>query len=350
MDSWKTHEKEIASDHFFYVRSCIRQTFFPGAENVFLKICRQNLGLDVYESAHHTSCSGIGYHTDIVPLETIMTVVARQMSLMTEAGYENLLVSCVTSFGIYCEMLEMWEHHPELEAQTRANLFNATGRTFQKPKNVCHASDLVYKYRHELAAQAKYKLVDAASQTPLKGVDHVGCHYAKIFPQLGVGGAEFPRVLSEVVTAFGAQVVDYPERRHCCGFGFRQYILKESRGYSVANAKIKFESMTPFRPDFIVANCPGCAMFLDRWQYTLAEMEGRTYDDAGRGIPVLTHEELAALMLGYDPWEIGLQMHQVQHESLFEKIGVVFDPTKKFSTKKGQPLPKPQKPSVLLVE
>jgi len=33
------------------------------------------------------------------------------------------------------------------------------------------------------------------------------------------------------------------ERRHCCGFGFRQYLVQANRGYSVACSKEKFESM-----------------------------------------------------------------------------------------------------------
>jgi len=346
---WTSYEKEIAADDFFYVRSCIRQTFFPGAENVLLNILRERLKLTVVEDARHTSCTGIGYHTDIVPLETIMTVVARQMALMTESGFKNLLVSCVTSFGIYNEVLHLWDDHPELETKVREHLWKATRSEFVKPANVAHASDVIYKYRREIAQMAQYKLVNAQTGEPLKGVDHIGCHYAKIFPVKGIGGAEFPRVLSDVVTEFGASSVDYPERRHCCGFGFRQYILKETRGYSVSNSKIKFESMAPYQPDFIVANCPGCAMFLDRWQYTLSEMEGKTYDAAGRGIPVLTHEELAGLVLGYDPWEIGLQMHQVQPESLLEKMGVVFDPGGKFRTRGGRQLPRPQEPDILLV-
>jgi len=116
-------------------------------------------------------------------------------------------------------------------------------------------------------------------------VDHVGCHYAKIFPARGVGGAEFPEVLSGLIDTWGGTQVDYPERRHCCGFGFRQYLVKANRGYSVANSKRKLESMHPYHPDLIIANCPGCTFFLDRWQYTIAEMEGKTYGENGYGIP-----------------------------------------------------------------
>ena len=96
---WKDYQKEIADDKYFYVRSCIRQSFFPGSETALLDILRNKLGKDVYEDPRHTTCTGIGYHTEVVPFDTIMTVVARHLALMTEAGYENLLISCVTSFG-----------------------------------------------------------------------------------------------------------------------------------------------------------------------------------------------------------------------------------------------------------
>lgn len=83
---WKDYQKEIADDHYFYARSCIRQTFFPGSEWAYLDIMKNKLAKDVIDDPRHTTCTGIGYHSDIVPAETIMTVVARHFALMTEAG------------------------------------------------------------------------------------------------------------------------------------------------------------------------------------------------------------------------------------------------------------------------
>jgi heterodisulfide reductase subunit B len=165
-----------------------------------------------------------------------------------------------------------------------------------------------------------------------------------MFPSKSVGGAEYPYVLVGMIEEWGGDVIDYPERRHCCGFGFRQYLIKANRGYSLANSRKKFESMKPYKPDFILTNCPGCPMFLDRWQYTLSEMEGVTYGDQGRGIPVLTYEELSGLMLGYDPWDVGLQVHQVPVEPLLDKIGIPYDPDKKYLGKEGVDLGKPAMP------
>ena len=137
---WEAFQKEIADDHYYFARSCIRQNFFPAAEDVFLKIMRDDLGKDIFDDALQTSCTGIAYHSGIIPFETTMTVVARQFALMNEAGYENFVCSCVTSFGIYIEVLETWKHFPEKEKEIREMLKRATGKTFEIPKNLVQNS------------------------------------------------------------------------------------------------------------------------------------------------------------------------------------------------------------------
>lgn len=344
---WKEYQKAIADDHYFYVRSCVRQTFFPGAEKAFIEIMKNRLGKDLYEEPIHTTCTGIAYHSDIVPLETTMTVVARQFALMTENGYENLAVSCVTSFGVYSEVLETWHHFPETEEKTREMLWKATRREFKKPANVAHASDILYKFRDQIAAQAVYPLINRNTGQPLRVVEHIGCHYAKMFPHKGVGGAEYPYVLVGMIESWGGEVVDYPERRHCCGFGFRQYLIQANRGYTFSNTKKKFDSMAPYKPDMIITNCPGCPMFLDRGQYAIAELEGITYGENGYGIPVFTFEEVAGLVLGFDPWDLGLQFHQVAVEPLLDKMGIPYDPAMKYAGSGGKFIGSPELPEVL---
>ena len=347
--TWRDYQKEIADDHFFYVRSCIRQNFFPGAEDVFIKIVRNYLGKDLHQDPDHTTCTGIGYHTDLVRLETTMTVVARQFAQMTQAGYRNMLVSCVTSFGLYNEILEIWEEHPEIEERVRHYLYKATGKEFSTPENLVHSSDLIYKYREQISKKATYRLINRNTGEPLRVIDHIGCHYAKMFPEKSIGGAEYPRVLSGLVDSLGGKPVDYPERRMCCGFCFRQYLLKSSRGYSLSCTYKKFKALEPYKPDLIITNCPGCNYFMDRWQYVISDMKGETYGEDGYGIPVLTYEEVAALCLGFDPWKTGLQMHQTVIEPLLDKIGIEYHPEQKYIGHTGRQLEKPRIPELLKV-
>ena len=42
--SWQDYQKEIADDHYYYARSCIRQNFFPGSEKLFIDMLRNDLG------------------------------------------------------------------------------------------------------------------------------------------------------------------------------------------------------------------------------------------------------------------------------------------------------------------
>lgn len=100
--------------------------------------------------------------------------------------------------------------------------------------------------------------------------------------------------------------------------------------------------MKPFKPDFVLTNCPGCNMFMDKWQYTMKEMEGTVYGVNGESIPVLTYEELAGLVMGYNPWDLGLQYHMVQSEPLLRKMGIDFNPEDKYKTKDGRQMPVPE--------
>ena len=72
-----------------------------------------------------------------------------------------------------------------------------------------------------------------------------------------------------------------------------------------------------------------------------AELKGKAILVANRGIPVLTYEELAGLVLGYDPWQLGMQMHQVAVEPLLDKMGIEYDPAAKYLGKNGKYIGKP---------
>jgi heterodisulfide reductase subunit B len=79
-------------------------------------------------------------------------------------------------------------------------------------------------------------------------------------------------------------------------------------------------------------------------------MEGKTYGENGHGIPVFTYEELAGLVLGYDPWDIGLQTHQVSAEPLMVKMGIPFNPEDKYKGKNGINIGRPSKPNTLKID
>ena len=55
---WDEYQKDIAHNHYYFARSCIRQNFFPGSEIAFLRILIDYLHKDVNDDPHQTTCTG----------------------------------------------------------------------------------------------------------------------------------------------------------------------------------------------------------------------------------------------------------------------------------------------------
>ena len=64
-------------------------------------------------------------------------------------------------------------------------------------------------------------------------------------------------------------------------------------------------------------------------------------DRSDKVLPDLTYEEMAGLVLGYDPWALGMQMHQVDVEPLLDKMGIEYDPAAKYLGMNGKYIGQP---------
>lgn len=325
---WKRYIKDIPDEGYFLTLSCILGAFYPGSESMIPKVydlLGLNWGTSPRPESGWTCCSGIAYHGDIMPIEGTLLTVARLWSIAQEIGVDTITMSCVTSFGIHCECKDLYEQEPGLKEKIDRLLKQSCGREFEIPRHILHISDVYYHYRDQLRDNfMKFQLIDKKTGRPLNVVDHVGCHYSKLFPEEhSLGGSEYCEVLSGMGTAWGGREIDYPERRHCCGMGFRQCMISPNRGSTFASVRKKMKSMSPFQPDLIITNCPGCQVFIDKEQWAIHEITGEKYF-----IPVLTYQEVAGLLMEWDPYEVvGIQFHTVPVEPLLDKIGIPYNPS-----------------------
>lgn len=314
----------IPADHFYLTPSCILGAINPATERIIGRLY-DLLGLHWSNAgdgrSQCTCCSGILSHGDVITFESTLLTVARIWSVAREQGFKNISTACVTSFAIHNECLEMLHEEPGLAEKVDRWLREACGRRLEIPDVVVHASDVIYRHRTELRQKMAYKLQEKTTGRPLRLVEHVGCHYNKVFPQKSAGGLDHCDVLAGVIREWGGEVVDYPERRHCCGMGFRQCMMRPNRGYTFACVERKLTSMAPENPAAILANCPGCIVFLDKGQWAVNRITGSNHE-----IPVLSYAEMAALLLGWDPYDVvGIQAHTTPVESLLVRLGIPFE-------------------------
>ncbi len=336
--TWQRHIRNIPENDYYLCPSCILAVGNPATEAMVPRVfdlLGLRWGTNSGPESMCTCCSGIGYHADVVTIESTLLIVARLWSLAQESGCGNIAVTCVTSFGIHHECRELYLNEPGLKARIDRLLLNACGRRFEIPEHIVHVSDIIHHHRQTLRDKfMKYQLDDILEGRPLRVVDHIGCHYNKLFPDQSLGGSTHCEVLSGLTQAWQGMPLDYPERLHCCGMGFRQCMLTPNRSYTAACVNKKIQSMKPFQPDLILTNCPGCQVYLDREQWAINEITGNDYF-----VPVLTYMQLAGLLMGWDPYAVvGVQYHVSSVEPLLDKIGIPYDESQKWRGKDGQVL------------
>jgi heterodisulfide reductase subunit B len=299
--------QSIPENNYYLFKSCLTCSLYPGIEKS-IRFVLDKIGASYTDDPRHSSCTGFGYHAGVVPLRANLALNARNFSLAAESPDRHIVCTCPTSYGNLKECKEILSVD---ESQERfvVDALKKVGRAYDMSSSVHHVSEAFLARLDDIKAKAVRDLGG------VRAVTHHGCHYNKIFYRdVAAGSYERPEVLDDIASALGCEVLDYTERSLCCGMGFH-YTMTD-REYPRSVLKRKFASIKEAGPDVIITQCPGCIFNLDYYQETLSE------DVGPLDIPVLYFSEMAALALGADPHEIGLDMHAVPVEPLLKKAGI----------------------------
>jgi heterodisulfide reductase subunit B len=295
-------------DNFYLFKSCTAGSIYPGIE-ISIRYVLDSIGAHYIDDPRQSSCAGFAVYSGMMPFKTNLALNARNLSLASETADHNVLCTCPASYSNIKYCLKLLSKDEKLEAGTREVLGNI-GMRYDCFSQVFNPSDVFLARSRDIAKKAKYSL------SGINAITHHGCHYSKIFfEDVSPGTGEKPMVLDDIIKSFGGNVLDYAESFLCCGMGFHHTLV--DRDYPRAVLRRKFTSIAGAEPDVIVTQCPGCTFNLDYYQESIAKELGIALD-----IPVLHFSELVALLLGADPYAIGLDMHVVPVEQFLEKIGI----------------------------
>ncbi len=152
---------------------------------------------------------------------------------------------------------------------------------------------------------------------PLKGLrvaPYYGCMIVR--PEFGDGDAfdnvEQPTTLDELLSALGAEVVNYPLKAACCGGHMTQ--ISEATGFELIRCLVK--GAVDNGADLIAALCPMCQLNLDAFQGPM-----NRYCKTDYQMPVLYFTQLVGLAFGLKPAALGIGSELVNPRSALAKIG-----------------------------
>jgi heterodisulfide reductase subunit B len=304
----KNETVQIPLNNYYIFKSCIAGSIYPGIE-IAVKYILDKINADHSDDSGQSSCTGFGFFKGVVPIETNLTLNARNLSLAAKNDNKNVVCICPTSYNNLKHTKKLISKEKKVQKQIKG-IFKDLGLKYDYSPEVSHISDVLLAKLDKISKKATHSL------SGIKAITHHGCHYSKFFfNDVSSGNFENPKVLDDILKKFGCEVLDYSEKFLCCGGGLHNSLYNLDYPREVLMKKLK--SIYLVKPDVIITQCPGCTFNLEYYQESISKELG-----SAERVPVLYISEMIALLLGEDPQNIGIDMHVVPVEPFLEKLGM----------------------------
>ena len=235
--------------------------------------------------------------------KTWLTLGARNLSLSKNGngGIISFCSGCVETLkGVNFSL----NKDPSLLEEVNNNL-NKIGKKYDGKTGVKHFAQVLY----ENLEKVKEKVVKPLSG--FKVAVHYGCHYLRPSEFIQWDDPFNPYTIDEIVSAIGAESIDYENKIECCG----NPVDKSDGDLSLLMIENKLRSIQDSGANCVALVCPACYQQFDFNQRELNKKEGNNFE-----IPIFYLSELVALAFGHKEEDLGLNFHRVRPKGLLESL------------------------------
>jgi heterodisulfide reductase subunit B len=227
-----------------------------------------------------------------------LLMAAYNLALARQKGLDvcTLCSSCTSALT---EAAHELEHDEKMREKINAQL-SRVGLKYEGHTKVRHLARVLY----EEVGLEKVKERFTRDLKGLRVASHYGCHYLKpseIYDNFDQ--VEMPHTLDELVALTGATVVDYANKKRCCGGPLLAVDEKTASGIT----KEKLDDIQQAQAQVINLVCPFCSVMYDGNQKSIETQFNKTYN-----IPVLFLTQILGMAMGLDRKELGLNMNVVK--------------------------------------
>jgi len=287
-----------------YFPGCTLKTSAKNLEKSAFAIMKA-LGHELVEMDDWTCCGVVSSLSD----DDLMRHLAplRNLIHVEDQGENKVVVLCDMCCNTLKQTnLRVKENPDDLET---LNLFMDRENDYKGTVKVQHFLEFL---RDDIGFDVLKKMV----KKPLKDVrimPYYGCMLLRP-REVAIDDAEEPTILSDLLSALGAEVVDNPFKIECCGsyHTIQEKELVSRRAHRITSYAIERGA------DAMVLSCPLCRFNLD-----VRGKEAEKMFDGYKQIPVYYYTQLIAVALGLDPSVCGFDQHAVDPTLLLKKKGVL---------------------------
>ena len=286
-----------------YFPGCTLKTSAKNLEKSSFAIM-EKLGHEMEEMEDWTCCGVVSSLSD----DDLMRHLAplRNLIHVEDQGEDKVITLC----DMCCNTLKQTNLRVK-EKPDDLETLNA----FMDRENDYKGTVKVLHFLEFLRDEVGFNVIKKMVKNPLKGIKimpYYGCMMLRP-REVAIDDAEEPMILSNLLSALGAEVVDNPFKIECCG-SYHTIENKEivsKRAHRITNFALERGA------DSIVLSCPLCRFNID--------FRGKEAESMFKGfkqIPVYYYTQLIAIALGLDPSVCSFEEHAVDASLLLKKKGV----------------------------
>ena len=292
-------------------RSCLVSAEYPGVEAA-TKWLFERLDIEYTVDPEQTCCTGLGYYSDLIPIQTTVGLAARNACVAVDDGHPTICYLCSTCYAINKKARNILD--VDSNRWSTNEVLSKVGR--------CYDDEVANTVQHKHTLDVLWGAHDSIPELVRRRLDgikvatHPACHYCKVFPDETLGDSEDFMVPEELLMSAGVTPTgNYNEKTLHCGAGFRQRFVNSSISLAVTQQKLR--SLAEEHVDVLVHMCPNCHVQFDRYHDIISASTGEEYPFVHLHV-----QQLLALALGADPEkDVGVQSHSQNVEPFLERIG-----------------------------
>ena len=239
---------------------------------------------------------------ELIDHKTWLALGARNLSLCNKNGG-------VISFCSGCvETLKGVNHAINKDAHAKEEVnqvLQKVGKSYDGSVPIKHFAEVLYENLENVKAKV---------EKPLEGLKvavHYGCHYLRPSEIINWDDPFEPTTIDEIVTALGAESLDYDLKIECCG----NPVDKSDKDLSLLMIDQKLAAIKKAGADCVVVVCPACYQ-----QFAFNQRELNKKNDTDYNFPIFYLSEIVALAFGFKPEELGFNFKRIKPTALLEQL------------------------------
>lgn len=271
-------------------------------------LCSLNhLGIDVEEIPRWNCCGTVfSLATDdlihhLAPIRNLIRV--------KESNSDSVMTLCSMCYHTLKAANARMKSHPE-DLDTINEFMDRESVKYEGDVRILHLLEILrdeIKFEN-LAKKVKHPLKN------LKTANYYGCLLVRP-RELGLDDMENPMVMDNLMTALGADTIDFPYKTECCA----SYQTVDKPEIVADRTNSIITSARNMGAEVMVVSCPLCAFNLDQRQKKTMQK----YPEF-KTMPVLYFTQLMAIALGCKEADLGLDLHYIDPKPLLKQKKLLF--------------------------